>query len=116
MHCVSGWDRTPLFISLIRCLLWADGLAHDSLAPPEMLYLTLAYDWFLFGHPLTIRRQAGEEILRFTFHLLAHIAGRPDLSLRHVYVDCLFILIYRITTLNFREGSEICDNEDEVFA
>jgi hypothetical protein len=31
IHCVSGWDRTPLFVSLIRILLWADGLIHTSL-------------------------------------------------------------------------------------
>lgn len=25
IHCISGWDRTPLFISLLRLSLWADG-------------------------------------------------------------------------------------------
>ena len=23
IHCISGWDRTPLFISLLRLSLWA---------------------------------------------------------------------------------------------
>lgn len=23
MHCISGWDRTPLFVSLLRLSLWA---------------------------------------------------------------------------------------------
>ena len=23
VHCISGWDRTPLFISLLRLSLWA---------------------------------------------------------------------------------------------
>lgn len=23
IHCVSGWDRTPLFVSLLRLSLWA---------------------------------------------------------------------------------------------
>ena len=23
IHCISGWDRTPLFISLLRMSLWA---------------------------------------------------------------------------------------------
>lgn len=23
VHCISGWDRTPLFISLLRLTLWA---------------------------------------------------------------------------------------------
>uniref|UniRef100_A0A4W3JW68 Myotubularin related protein 14 n=1 Tax=Callorhinchus milii TaxID=7868 RepID=A0A4W3JW68_CALMI len=49
VHCISGWDRTPLFVSLLRLSLWADGLVHVSLQPVEILYLTIAYDWFLFG-------------------------------------------------------------------
>ncbi|CAI8010569.1 Myotubularin-related protein 14 [Geodia barretti] len=51
IHCISGWDRTPLFISLLRLSLWADGKAHCSLSPKEILYFTLAYDWFAFGTP-----------------------------------------------------------------
>uniref|UniRef100_A0A674EVE6 Myotubularin related protein 14 n=1 Tax=Salmo trutta TaxID=8032 RepID=A0A674EVE6_SALTR len=54
VHCISGWDRTPLFVSLLRLSLWADGAVHASLEPAEILYLTIAYDWFLFGAcPLT---------------------------------------------------------------
>uniref|UniRef100_A0A3P8RDA6 Myotubularin related protein 14 n=1 Tax=Astatotilapia calliptera TaxID=8154 RepID=A0A3P8RDA6_ASTCA len=49
VHCISGWDRTPLFVSLLRLSLWADGAVHASLEPTEILYLTIAYDWFLFG-------------------------------------------------------------------
>ena len=49
IHCISGWDRTPLFISLLRMSLWADGRAHSNLSAVEMAYLTLAYDWYLFG-------------------------------------------------------------------
>ena len=49
VHCISGWDRTPLFISLLRLSLWADAVIHRSLSPLEILYLTIAYDWFLFG-------------------------------------------------------------------
>ena len=49
VHCISGWDRTPMFISLLRLSLWADGRIHQSLTVDEMLYLTLAYDWYLFG-------------------------------------------------------------------
>ncbi len=29
MHCISGWDRTPLFISLIRLSLWAVSNRHN---------------------------------------------------------------------------------------
>ncbi|KAF7232571.1 Myotubularin protein 14 [Paragonimus skrjabini miyazakii] len=85
LHCVSGWDRTPLFISLMRCLLWADDLAHPSLEPAEMLYFTLAYDWFLFGHKLHTRLESGEEILRFAFCFLSTVAADSDLSIRAVY-------------------------------
>jgi len=49
VHCISGWDRTPLFISLLRLSLWADEVIHQSLCAEEILYLTVAYDWFLFG-------------------------------------------------------------------
>uniref|UniRef100_A0A8C6V632 Myotubularin related protein 14 n=1 Tax=Naja naja TaxID=35670 RepID=A0A8C6V632_NAJNA len=62
VHCISGWDRTPLFISLLRLSLWADGLIHTSLEPAEILYLTVAYDWFLFGHMLVDRLSKGEEV------------------------------------------------------
>ncbi|CAL8089556.1 unnamed protein product [Calicophoron daubneyi] len=85
LHCVSGWDRTPLFVSLIRCLLWADDLAHHSLSPSEMLYCTLAYDWFLFGHKLQTRIESGEEILRFAFSFLGEVASNPELSLHYGY-------------------------------
>ena len=30
-----------------------DGRAHISLSPSEMLYFTLAYDWFTFGYAHT---------------------------------------------------------------
>lgn len=47
-----GWDRTPLYISLLRVLLWAEGLVHQSLDVDQLLYLTVAYDWLLFGYVL----------------------------------------------------------------
>uniref|UniRef100_A0A8C5D076 Myotubularin related protein 14 n=1 Tax=Gadus morhua TaxID=8049 RepID=A0A8C5D076_GADMO len=56
VHCISGWDRTPLFVSLLRLSLWADGAVHASLQPAEILYLTIAYDWFLFGYARTHRQ------------------------------------------------------------
>lgn len=76
IHCISGWDRTPLFISLLRISLWADGLIHKSLDEQEILYLTLAYDWFLFGHNLPDRLAKGEVILFFCFSLLKYIDHR----------------------------------------
>lgn len=44
VHCISGWDRTPLFISLLRISLWADGLIHQTLTPIQLLYFTIAYE------------------------------------------------------------------------
>eukprot|EP01137_Pigoraptor_chileana_P027658 Opistho-2@10509 len=75
VHCISGWDRTPLFISLLRLSLWADGVVHASLSADEILYLTLGYDWMLFGHLLKDRYQRGEDILFFCFDFLRFIAG-----------------------------------------
>lgn len=43
---VTGRHLSDLDISL-RFL--QDGLIHTSLKPAEILYLTVAYDWFLFG-------------------------------------------------------------------
>ncbi|CAF3858306.1 unnamed protein product [Adineta steineri] len=75
VHCISGWDRTPLFISLLRLSLWADGWIHQSLTVEEILYLTLAYDWYLFGHCLPERLLRGEEILYFAFMMLPHLCS-----------------------------------------
>ncbi|KAK3832384.1 MAG: hypothetical protein J3R72DRAFT_236039 [Linnemannia gamsii] len=70
-----GWDRTPLFISLLRISLWADGEAHESLTAAEILYLTMGYDWFLFNHLLADRSQRGEDIFYFCFYFLKFIYG-----------------------------------------
>ncbi|KAJ5078959.1 myotubularin-related protein [Anaeramoeba ignava] len=47
IHCVSGYDRTPFFVGLLRCSFWADGLIHQNLNVDEFLYLTISYDWLL---------------------------------------------------------------------
>lgn len=73
IHCISGWDRTPLFISLLRISLWADGAIHTSLNAYQILYYTIAYDWMLFGHDLEDRLSKGEEIFFFCFYFLKHI-------------------------------------------
>ena len=70
LHCISGWDRTPLFISLLRLSLWADGLVHQSLTAEEIVYLTLAYDWLLFSHQFSDRIYKNEEIMHFCFEFL----------------------------------------------
>jgi hypothetical protein len=61
------------FISLVRLSLWADGLIHRSLTAPEILYLTIAYDWLLFSHLLADRQQRGEDIFYFCFYFLQFI-------------------------------------------
>ncbi len=73
IHCISGWDRTPLFMSLLRLTLWADGEIHKNLSAMEITYLTVAYDWFLFGHNLNDRLNKGEEIMFFCFQFLKFI-------------------------------------------
>lgn len=73
IHCISGWDRTPLFVSLLRLSLWADGVIHQSLDHAQILYLTIAYDWMLFGHNLVDRLSKGEEIFLFCFYMLKHL-------------------------------------------
>ncbi|KAF9199817.1 Myotubularin- protein 14 [Haplosporangium sp. Z 27] len=83
IHCISGWDRTPLFISLLRISLWADGEAHQSLTAAEILYLTMGYDWFLFNHLLADRSQRGEDIFYFCFYFLKFIYGE-EFSLKSV--------------------------------
>ncbi|XP_065165901.1 myotubularin-related protein 14 isoform X1 [Atheta coriaria] len=75
IHCISGWDRTPLFVSLIRLSLWADGLIHQNLDAQQILYLTIAYDWMLFGHHLPDRLGKGEEIFFFCFNILKKLTG-----------------------------------------
>jgi len=74
-NCISGWDRTPLFVSLLRISLWADGEVHQSLSAAELLYLTIAYDWLLFNHFLNDRKRKGEDIFDFCFYLLRFIEG-----------------------------------------
>lgn len=85
IHCISGWDRTPLFVSLLRMSLWADGLIHQSLDEHQILYLTLAYDWYLFGHDLPDRLSKGEVILFFCFNLLKYFESRKFSMLRMQY-------------------------------
>ncbi|KAK8741681.1 hypothetical protein OTU49_002339 [Cherax quadricarinatus] len=89
VHCISGWDRTPLFISLLRLSLWADGLIHSSLDHTQILYLTIAYDWMAFGHDLQDRLSKGEEIFFFCFYFLKYITS-DDFSVgrkRHMSND-----------------------------
>ncbi|KAH8371562.1 hypothetical protein KR093_008033 [Drosophila rubida] len=83
IHCISGWDRTPLFVSLVRLSMWADGLIHQSLNALQIAYFTLAYDWYLFGHQLPDRLRRGEDILFFCFHVLKFITDEEFCVVEH---------------------------------
>lgn len=82
VHCISGWDRTPLYISLLRISLWADKAIHQHLTPLQILYFTLTYDWMLFGHDLANRLSKGEEILFFCFQMLKYLHD-DEFSINH---------------------------------
>jgi len=73
LHCISGWDRTPLWIGILRILLWAEGLIHRSLDATQITYLVLAYDWLLFGHQFAKRLKEHSEIMYCAFWLLQHL-------------------------------------------
>ncbi|KAF2368117.1 Tyrosine/serine-protein phosphatase IphP-type, partial [Trinorchestia longiramus] len=75
VHCISGWDRTPLFVSLLRISLWADGVLHQSLDAAQMLYFTLANDWMFFSHQLADREKKSETVMVFCFYFLKYIKG-----------------------------------------
>jgi myotubularin-related protein 14 len=87
IHCISGWDRTPMMISLIRMSLWADSKIHQSLSAEEMLYVTVAYDWALFGHQLADRASRGEDIFYFCFYFLDFISS-SDFSIDNIAIKC----------------------------
>uniref|UniRef100_A0A3Q2DAR9 Myotubularin related protein 14 n=1 Tax=Cyprinodon variegatus TaxID=28743 RepID=A0A3Q2DAR9_CYPVA len=65
VHCISGWDRTPLFVSLLRLSLWA---VSPSSAPPS--------------HMLPDRLSKGEEIFFFCFNFLKHIVSEKFSAVR----------------------------------
>lgn len=43
VHCISGWDRTPLFVSLLRLSLWAVSIYFFSfsLSLTHLLFVML---------------------------------------------------------------------------
>ncbi|KAJ5070403.1 myotubularin-related protein [Anaeramoeba ignava] len=76
IHCISGYDRTPLFISILRCSLWADGVIHQSMSVDSFLYFCIAYDWMLFSHLFKKRLEKRAEILAFSFQFLSEIQSQ----------------------------------------
>lgn len=73
LHCISGWDRTPFYVSLLRLSLWADNAVHQNLSSIEIIYFTISYDWLLFGHNLKTRASQNVELLYFCFYMLGQI-------------------------------------------
>ncbi|KAK2957877.1 hypothetical protein BLNAU_7053 [Blattamonas nauphoetae] len=73
VHCISGWDRTPFFTSLLRILLWADGECHQSLSPLEISFLVIGYDFLLFTHRLTTRISTGSHVIAHLIATLPHL-------------------------------------------
>eukprot|EP01102_Stenamoeba_stenopodia_P020663 TRINITY_DN8145_c0_g1_i1.p1 TRINITY_DN8145_c0_g1~~TRINITY_DN8145_c0_g1_i1.p1 ORF type:complete len:567 (-),score=131.08 TRINITY_DN8145_c0_g1_i1:295-1995(-) len=102
VHCISGWDRTPLFISLIRLLLWAEGFAHETLTAKEMLFLTVGYDWMLFRHQVIDRRVRGEDIFYFCFYFLDYVLDEA-FSIEHIS-SCLAEQKEGMSIMNYSEG------------
>ena len=74
IHCVSGWDRTPLWVSVLRVALWSVNQIHKTLTIEEIVYLTVAYDWLLFGHNLVKRRNNDQDIFTYFIILLENIS------------------------------------------
>lgn len=71
---------------LVGALQIQDGQVHQSLSAEEMLYLTVAYDWLLFGHLVKDRLGKGEEIFLFAFHFLSvccHSAFQTIFPMHH---------------------------------
>uniref|UniRef100_A0A8C1IHX9 Myotubularin related protein 14 n=1 Tax=Cyprinus carpio TaxID=7962 RepID=A0A8C1IHX9_CYPCA len=102
VHCISGWDRTPLFVSLLRLSLWADRAVHASLEPSEILYLTIAYDWFLFGlvlflFHLNIYRENMTILFFCLFFFISRCTFVPDRQVRLEAVRELFLAAYSST-------------------
>uniref|UniRef100_A0A667WNW3 Myotubularin related protein 14 n=1 Tax=Myripristis murdjan TaxID=586833 RepID=A0A667WNW3_9TELE len=101
VHCISGWDRTPLFVSLLRLSLWADGAVHASLEPAEILYLTIIFSLFFLLW----------QIFFFCFNFLKHIVSEKfsairkqrygSLSLFSLFICHYMISSYRNSMISF---------------
>uniref|UniRef100_A0AAQ6AAJ6 Myotubularin related protein 14 n=1 Tax=Amphiprion ocellaris TaxID=80972 RepID=A0AAQ6AAJ6_AMPOC len=107
VHCISGWDRTPLFVSLLRISLWADGAVHASLEPAEILYLTIIV-LFL------------PQIFFFCFNFLKHIVSEKFSAVKkqrcvlHLYchgnhVNPVSALLCRLLMSDVIESSSFVD-------
>lgn len=116
IHCISGWDRTPLFVSLLRLSLWADGAIHQSLDATQILYLTIAYDWFLFGHNLPDRLCKGEEIFFFCFYVLKYIMDEEFTTITQRYDQLVFFPSIKLIKFccNFRSKSKTSSGSSSI--
>uniref|UniRef100_A0A669B895 Myotubularin related protein 14 n=1 Tax=Oreochromis niloticus TaxID=8128 RepID=A0A669B895_ORENI len=126
VHCISGWDRTPLFVSLLRLSLWADGAVHASLEPTEILYLTIAYDWFLFGFYFWLNGCClfhqtfffSPQIFFFCFNFLKHIVSEKFSTVKKQRSDADLKLSRGIINgdcSNTNYFSHATDQDDELW-
>lgn len=67
VHCISGWDRTPLFVSLLRLSLWAVSI-HSCLS----LHLSSFYN---FIHPTVLTTLISSIFLSLPFFVLWLMLG-----------------------------------------
>ncbi len=63
-----------------------DCAIHASLSCEEMLYLSVGYDWMLFGHHLANRLERKEEIFYFAFDFLRVCRQRIQF-----FLDCFSV-------------------------
>uniref|UniRef100_A0A8C7ZT74 Myotubularin related protein 14 n=1 Tax=Oryzias sinensis TaxID=183150 RepID=A0A8C7ZT74_9TELE len=80
VHCISGWDRTPLFVSLLRFSLWADLLQVHTFVTAELTNTLMLV--CLCSHLLPDRLSKGEEIFFFCFNFLKHIVSEKFSAVR----------------------------------
>lgn len=117
VHCISGWDRTPLFVSMIRLSLWADGVVHKNLNAHEILYLTIGYDWFLFGHQLPSRLYKGEDIFYFCFYMLKHITRNKYscVGRRRLEINFFVFFLYQQFQFQLQTSKNCASVQEEHF-
>lgn len=57
VHCISGWDRTPLFVSLLRLSLWAVSFVFSS--PFSVCFVLSSYS------PLVSFHMTGSQLVAY---------------------------------------------------
>uniref|UniRef100_A0AAY4E1M6 Myotubularin related protein 14 n=1 Tax=Denticeps clupeoides TaxID=299321 RepID=A0AAY4E1M6_9TELE len=85
VHCISGWDRTPLFVSLLRLSLWAVSRCHPSHFPIDSSHVSYISDFSSFAqkhYTLLKRTSKTTHIFFFCFNFLKHIVSEKFSAIR----------------------------------